>query len=876
MFHAFIMRSVDVCIRYAWGVLLVAVLIAGGAGTYAARNFAIDTNVNNLLSVNLSWRQRELAYQAAFPQLAEVILVVVEAPTPELASAAARSLTQDLSGKPDLFRSVQEVGGGPFFQHNGLLFLPADEVARTTGQLVNASPMISTLAADQSLRGLIDALSMVLAGVRAGRPSLDNLARPLNTVADTLEAVAKGQPASFSWKVLLEGETHPSDLRRIIVVWPVLNHAELQPGFQATSALRKIADGLQLRDRFRANVRITGSVPIEDAEFATLQQGLLLNSILTGSIILAILWLALRSIRLVLVVAITLALGLVTTAGLGIALVRALNPISIAFAVLFVGLGADFAIQYTMRYRTMRHRLGELPRALVAAAGRVSAPLTLAAIAAAAGFLSFVPTAYTGLAQLGIIAGAGMIVAYMAALTLLPALIRLVNPPEELTPLGQPRLAPIDAFLSRHRIMVVVVTIAIAAAGLPALAKLKFDFNPLDLRDKKTEAVATVRELNSDPGLTANTAEVIAPSESAAVDVARQLAALPEVAEVRTLERFIPADQDRKLALILNANRALSPVLNAASKPPPSDNEDVAALRDGARNLEALAGGTSGPGADASRRLADGLTRLASADAAQRVATTMAFIPPLAIDLDDLREMLGAQPVTRASLPEQLVRDWVSPQGAARVEAVPKGNSNDEAILHAFARAVLRVQPTATGTAIETFEWGDAMIKAFARAAGWALLSIAILLFIVLRHLGDVLRTLGPLVLAGVVTLEICGLTNFPLNYANIIALPVLLGVGVAFKIYYVMAWRDGQTEFLQSALTRAVFFSALLTATAFGSLWFSSHSGTSSMGKLLALSLACTLTSAVLFQPALMGPPRGKPAEQDTTKDQAMPVGAT
>jgi uncharacterized protein len=144
--------------------------------------------------------------------------------------------------------------------------------------------------------------------------------------------------------------------------------------------------------------------------------------------VLAILWLALRSWRLVLAVAITLTVGLVITAGLGFLLVGALNPISIAFAILFVGLGADFAVQFNLRYRAQRYASHELRHALLEAADRVGVPLTLAAAAAAAGFLSFTPTAYTGLAQLGKIAGCGMIVAYLASFTLLPALLEAVNP----------------------------------------------------------------------------------------------------------------------------------------------------------------------------------------------------------------------------------------------------------------------------------------------------------------------------------------------------------------------------------------------------------------------------------------------------------------
>ncbi len=155
------------------------------------------------------------------------------------------------------------------------------------------------------------------------------------------------------------------------------------------------------------------------------------------------------------------------------------------------------------------------------------------------------------------------------------------------------------------------------------------------------------------------------------------------------------------------------------------------------------------------------------------------------------------------------------------------------------------------------YESGRTVVRAFIQAGCWALLSIAVLLWITLRRLTDVLLTLVPLVMAGMVTLELCVVFDLPLNFANIIALPLLLGVGVAFKIYYIMAWRAGKTGLLQSTLTRAVVFSAMTTATAFGSLWLSHHPGTSSMGKLMALSLVCTMAAAVLFQPVLMGPPR-------------------
>jgi predicted RND superfamily exporter protein len=222
-----------------------------------------------------------------------------------------------------------------------------------------------------------------------------------------------------------------------------------------------------------------------------------------------------------------------------------------------------------------------------------------------------------------------------------------------------------------------------------------------------------------------------------------------------------------------------------------------------------------------------------------------------------MKKFLQARPVSAENLPEDIKGVWETADGKSRVEVFPKGDPNDNETLRTFAKRVLEVEPNAIGGPISILKSGDTIVIAFIQAGLLALLSISILLWLALRRIGDVLLTIVPLLLAGVITMELCVVIGLPLNFANIIALPLLLGIGVAFKIYYIMAWRAGQTDLLQSSLTRAVFFSALTTATAFGSLWLSSHPGTSSMGKLLALSLVTTMCAAVLFQPALMGRPR-------------------
>jgi hopanoid biosynthesis associated RND transporter like protein HpnN len=846
------------CTRHAVAVIALSALLAVLCGVYVARHFAIDTDISKLLAADLPWRQQEIAYARAFPQRYGTIFAVVDAPTAEAASQASAALAKKLAADKSLFTSVNEPGASPLFTRSGLLFLPTESVKGVAGGLAQAQPLVRVLATDPSLRGLAQVLSFGLMGVQADRLKLDDMTRPLTLAATTLDDVLANRPASFSWQGLMRGGiTQPSDLRRFIEIRPVLDFGALEPGHRATTAIRRAADDLGIKAQYQARVRLTGLVAIQDEEFATLRENAALNIGGTVAVVLLILWLALRSPRIILAVALTTFVGLVVTAALGLWMTTALNPISIAFAVLFIGIGVDFSIQFSVRYRAERHENDDLVKALVNAARNAGTPLTLAAATTAAGFLSFLPTAYGGFSELGAIAGVGMIVAYVMSLVLLPALLTVLNPPGEQEPVGWRALAPIDRFTERHRMPIIIATAAAVIAGLPLLFHLQFDFNPMNLRSPQAESIETYLDLRSDPQTGTNAIDVLAPSLAKAREIAARLEKVPEVARVVTLDTFIPADQDAKLAMIRKAEAALAPAFAEARRAPPSDADEVAALKGTAKFLAEIANEESGPGAAAAKRLAADLERLAVADQSVRARAAEVFLSPLAYALDELRDLLRAPPVTEQNIPADFAHDWIRPDGLARLQVFPRGDPNDNATLRAFARAVRAAEPTASGGPITILEAGRTVTNAFMQAGAMALVSIALMLWLTLRRIGDVLLTLIPLLVAGVVTLEICVAIGMPLNFANIIALPLLLGVGVAFKIYYTMAWRAGQTGLLQSSLTRAVIFSALTTATAFASLWLSSHPGTSSMGKLLALTLATTMVAAVLFQPLLMGPPR-------------------
>src|SRR5262245_7771928 len=299
MLASIIVRIVDFAIRRAWLVVALAVVLAAVAGTYSARNFAMTTDIGKLISTDLSWRKREETLNKAFPRV-ELITIVVAAPTPELVDAATASLSDALKQRSDRFRSVDRPGGGVFFARNGLLFQPPDELKKITAQLAAAEPLIHDLAADPSLRGLADGLTNGLMGVQTGKITLDSMARPMNAAADTIDDILAGKPASFSFRTLVQDRpASPADLRRFIEVWPHLDFSALEPGREATDLVRKIARDLDLAGKYQASVRLTGPEPVADEEFGTLKENALLNALVTIAVVLVILWLALKSKRII-------------------------------------------------------------------------------------------------------------------------------------------------------------------------------------------------------------------------------------------------------------------------------------------------------------------------------------------------------------------------------------------------------------------------------------------------------------------------------------------------------------------------------------------------------------------------------------------------
>lgn len=861
MIASLILRLVSASVRRPVVAALACLVLTGLALGYAAGGFSMTTDTAALISPKVQWRQNEKAVDAAFPNLTDVLLVIVDGKTPELVEAGAAKLSAALAADNTHFRRVQRPDGGPYFAKEGLMFGSVAEVKGATDSLIKAQPLLGPLARDPSLRGIAGAFSTALMGVEQGSAKLADLDTPMRALGDTLDKTLAGKPAYFSWQDMMGGE--PAPRRRLILAQPKLDYAALQPGEDAVAAIEQQAGKLGLDAAHGVSVRTTGEVPLADEEFATLEENIGFVGLVMGVAMLLTLWLATRSVKIVAAIVVTIIAGLVITTAAGLLAVGTLNLISVAFIPLFVGLGVDFGIQISVRFNAERLDGHDTPEALRRAATALAAPLALAAGAVFLGFGAFLPTDYIGISELGIIAGIGMIIALVLAITLLPALLTLLKPGAPRREVGFREAAPLDRWLHTHRKAVLWAFAVSMLVSIALLPFVRFDFNPLHLRDPNGPAMRALADLMHDPLRTPNTINLLAPNADAAKALTAKLSKLPEVAEAVTVDGFVPDDQPQKLAAIQDASLLLDPTINPFDMAPaPSDAENVAALTATAAQLRKAAGMAGGRPAQDARRLAEAFTRLATATAPIRARASDVLVTPLGVMLDQVRALLQAEPVTRAMLPPEIAGNWIAKDGRALIQVFPRGDSNDNAVLRRFTKAVRAVAPSASGLPVATQEAAGTVAWAFVEAGILALVLVSALLFVVLRDAREVAFTLAPVVLSGFLTLGSCVLIGQPINFANIIAFPLLFGVGVAFHIYFVMAWRAGATDLLQSSLARAVLFSALATGSAFGSLWLSHHPGTASMGKILMISLAWTLVCALIFEPALLGPPRNARAK--------------
>ena len=860
----------------AVAVLLVVFALAFFAMRYTVDNLSMNTDTEDMLSEELVWRKLDQEYEKRFPQYDNNILIVVEAATPDQAGDAAALLYQRLKPEQALFEFVYYPNALSVFRESGLLYLDTTELQDLSDSLAEVQPFLAKLARDPSLRGLFGVLTEALDAREDGEDV--DLNPILTHINAAIEALQDNRPFRMSWQELMSGDkpgdagapgagTEKATYREFIVLQPKLDYAGFFPATPAIEKIHRLYEDLDIASSPGAQIRLTGATVLAHEEMLSVMKGTKTAIVLALALVTVIMLVGLGSARLALVTMISLVTGLLFTAAFATLTVGELNLISVAFAVLYIGLGVDFAIHYCLRYREHLIDGADRRRALEQTSVNVGGSLFLCAVSTAIGFFAFIPTDYTGVAELGWISGFGMFISFAVTLTVIPALLSLlpVKPGPE-RPVRGCRL--ID--LHPGKILGGASLLALASAVL--LSGIRFDHNTLNLHDQDGAALTTFRQLLADNDLTPWTGITIADDAAQADSYRDQFARSDLVDKVVSIADFIPGDQDEKLYIIDEMSLLLGD-LSAAAQPDAETQSPaarLAALHAFQEKLQAdgtddpvmarLRGNLSGLLADLEPPLRDGVdSRLRGdgEDGAEKLAQLeQSLLASLPGRLEALNASLNADYISLENLPAELKQLWLSADGRQRIEIYPKQDMQDNAALREFVREIQSITPQVTGSPVNNLEASDAVAAAFKQAFLYAFIAITLMLYVLLTRKRDVFLVLIPLLMAAALTGGISVLAGLPLNFANVIALPLLLGIGVDSGIHIIHRFRtdlpDGKS-ILATSSARAVVVSSLTTMGGVGNLALSPHAGTASMGMLLTLGIGVTLACMLIVLPALL-----------------------
>ncbi len=844
-------------LRYPWFLLILTLIICGLSLNYTINNLGVNTNTSEMLSQDLPFQKNRQRIEAAFPQDENGLIFVVEAQTPEETSQAAQQLATRLQSQSTYFDSVYIPTENDFFKQQALLYLETDELESLATKLTKAQPFIGHLAQNYHLQGLFSIINTALNQQNDLPMDLEPLLQAINA---SFNAQIQQQAYHLSWQQLLApNKLNTQSRRTIVIAQPKMDFNEIFPAELSLSAARLTVKEMKLQIP-TLKVRITGEIALEHEELESVSEGSALAGIVSLILVCSSLWFGLRSIKLLLATFIALILGLILTAGFAALAIGHLNLISIAFAVLYIGLGVDYAIHLCLRYRECRVLGMENNAAIRESVHSVGFSLFLCAFTTSLGFFAFVPTDYSGVSELGLISGAGMFIGLFVSLTVLPAVLTLLSL-KNIKPLGGSCLPLWLVNLPFHfskSIKIIALVLSVISVGI--LTQLTFDSNSINLRDPTRESVVTVKELLSSKTDSPYALSALSDNLQHAVQLTKCLEGLDVVDNAILLTDLVATNQDEKLAIIEDLDLLLGSQLNQFNQPQDKINPKLAVVEFLAQITQVLQVYPEHLSKISLQQLQT-ILQIFISQTNNTPETYSALeeniLGLLPYTMERLRISLTATAYNLNDLPAYLTRHWLSDNGLYRILIMPADNQNIPANQKSFVKEVQKIEAGVTGLSVADQASGDAVVKAFINAFSGALIAIILLLLIMLRSVKNTLLVVLPLLLATLLTGASNVLLDNSFNFANVIALPLLMGMGVDSGIHIMHRLHAGlgaNENLLESSSARGVFFSSLTTLCSFSSLAFTSHVGTSSMGLLLALGIFFTLICTLIVLPAFSG----------------------
>ena len=837
------------CNRVLIGWLVAAVL----SMVLAVVSLEINTDPGKMIAKDLPFRKAFIDFTHAFPASDNNFIVVVEGTDGDTSREASRALVESFRSRKDLFSDVYAPGLGEFFDQYGILYLPESEINDIVDKTSKSGALLKLLTAAPNLDGLAQILEQVAPAVAAGQAP-DAIAGFLRETTKTVTARIRNRSRLLDWSATVTGKIGQEPKRWYISVKPVLDFSQIDPSEAALKEAKRIISDPEVTRSGAIKVSLTGEAALNGEEFQSVTQGAALAGIVSFLLVTIVIWLGMPDSRLIVPALSLLVFGFMTNIGFATLAVGSLNMISVAFAVLFIGLGIDYAVHTVLRYWEERIRGRDKLPAIAAAAHHAGPALALCTLTTSLAFLAFIPSDFVGMAQLGVIAAGGIVIALVAALTLIPAVLAKMDITPKKKHLIHKQILPRPVW-QHLRLGTTIFTVLVAIAAIVLLPDVKFDGDPVNLKDPKSPSVIAFKEiLKSQPG-EAYAAQIIVADAETAEKLVPKLQQLDSVKSVRWVDSFLPARQKEKLDKLHSLRDILS-VKPEQAKPlsPELRRTAVTRIRKALLSIETIANVPK---------------ELKSEAAALRRALVVLNMPKPASDealsmlerdiflqfpglLQRLALMSVTEPLDVESLDVDIARRYVTGDGRWRLEVIPRDDLGDEKAMRIFVKDIRQLAPNVTGTPVEITGAADVVSNAMQLASIVAFALVLLVLVPILRSAVDITLVLAPLILSALLLVAYTVIFKSPFNFANVIVLPLLLGLGVDSAIHYVMRAREdgAKRQVVDTTTPRAVLISALTTIGSFGTLWLSSHKGMASMGELLTIAIIITLITTLIVLP--------------------------
>ncbi|MFV0574699.1 MAG: MMPL family transporter [Vibrio sp.] len=834
---------------YLIGLLLIAVSLYVSV-IYSKQHFRVDSDLNHLVKQDAPWRENLDKTTKAFGDSESSLVVVISGDDRLAVQQITQKLAEEFS-QQSLFKDVFAPSTLPWFKNQALWFLPDAEFNQFKDNVSNLLPKLQASkvsAATQPANPLAPSMQFVAQVHHA----VENQEASAPLFIEVLNQLAADKTQAVNWfSVLLpqnlskdQGKLYQSKQYQIITLNAEPQRDQKEPNKLIMQTAQNII--AKHADQADVQIRLTGQTALDYDEIQDANSSVKLAGTMSLIGLIVVLGFGIRSLRIILASYAAVIVGLVWTLALGLWLVGSYNTISIVFLVMFIGLGVDFSIHFCLRIREEQLLHSDNQTSLIKAFRGTWLALSLCALTSAIGFLGFYPTDYTGLAELGIISAAGMLMGLLATFVVIPVFFFLFGYPkatakdiEKEHEADEPleHLLESDHYwlVKHHKLVIGIAAVLLVVMGWGA-SQMRFDFSTLVLKSPQSESVQTLEEIQKQ-GLTSSyQMMMLADSTQQAQQWQQQLVDLPEVSNAISIHSFLPKNQQQKMAQ-----------LGQAMQQAPAAQANPIGVQQLVSVLEA---------SDYRDQIQPQTWQWLKQSSEQEIYISIAqrALQPVEQMQQQFGQMMQSKPATIKDIPAELAKRYHNKQYSL-VVAYPSGDMRDVKQLDQFIQAVQKVAPNATGRPVAEQQVGKIITRSFIEATCYSLSLIALVLLFALKYKRDVVLSFIPLLLTTLSTMAIAHWTGFALNMANIIVIPLIFGLGVDNGIHIVERFREVNSveAFYQSSTPKAAILSSLTTIVTFGSLLFADHRGMFSIGFLLTIAIGFLLLYSLTVLPAFL-----------------------